>query len=139
MPRARKVEDVTPIPTTPTSSMSRATQIDLLCNNLIADVLSMFGPKEIYEKLAPEVEKVFREQFGCIPQIHKALLPDGSEHSFTGVTHEMFDTVMNLVNLDIPVYLAGPAGSGNIFAVYMSDHIDYHRSISGKTVMLIPR
>ena len=88
-----------------------------IMDQMMTGILSMFGVDEIYDKLAPEVEKRFREEFGCIPKIHTVIDSKGAEHSLSGITHEMFDTVLNLINLRIPVYMSGLSGTGkNVIA-----------------------
>ena len=46
-----------------------------------------------------------------MPIVHEVHSPKG-QFEVKGVTHEMFDTVLNLVSLDIPVFLSGAAGTG---------------------------
>lgn len=44
-------------------------------------------------------------------EIHEVRTPTAT-HKICGTTHEKFDEVLNIVNLDIPVYLTGKAGTG---------------------------
>ena len=80
-------------------------------NNMIFEHLTKVDSDELFALVYPEVRKRIEQQIGPIPEIHKVETPIG-EHKFTGVTHEKFDQVLNLVFNDIPVYLAGPAGTG---------------------------
>ena len=113
MPRIKSRDSVAQVPEL-TSSLD---QLNTIYSKMLSSLMGMFDPKDIFDKLSPEVEKMFMEHFGGIPQVHKLLMPDGEEHPFAGTTHEMFDTVLNLVNLDIPVYLYGPAGVGKNYLV----------------------
>lgn len=107
MPRAKKSDKSMP-------EENNTEKINLLINQIMSTVLGMYKADEIYNKLYPEVEQKFKEKFGCIPQIHSVVDSSGIEHSFSGAVHEMFDTVLNLVNLRIPVFMHGPAGSGKL-------------------------
>lgn len=109
MPRKKTTEVEN---TTTTKEVNGASEkFNVFLDQMMTSMLSMFNADEIYKKLAPEVEQRLREQFGCIPQIH-SVITNGVEHTFTGIVHEMFDTILNLTNLKIPVYMSGPAGSG---------------------------
>lgn len=66
---------------------------------------------EITNEIKPKLEKHIMDTFGVLPQKHEVYTPT-EKHEFEGVTHEMFDKVLNLVNLDIPVFLSGAAGTG---------------------------
>ena len=67
--------------------------------------------EEISKEITPKIEKHIIDTFGVLPQKHEVYTPKG-KHEFEGVTHEVFDKVLNLVNLDIPVFLSGAAGTG---------------------------
>lgn len=66
---------------------------------------------QIIEESKPILEKHIVETFGVLPQKHEVVTPE-AKHEFEGVTHECFDKVLKLVNLDIPVFLSGAAGTG---------------------------
>lgn len=59
----------------------------------------------------PEVKRRIIEEFGILPQRHEIVTPTATR-KITGVTHEKFDLVLNLVNADIPTFLTGAAGTG---------------------------
>jgi hypothetical protein len=77
---------------------------------LMASIAEMSVGKVI-EAAKPKLEKHIIETFGMMPQVHKIETPAGVTE-ITGVVHERFDTVLKLVNADIPVFLSGPAGTG---------------------------
>lgn len=110
MPRKKKVEEeITPV--------SKTSRIEAMIDEVMSNVVSMFGVDEVYNKLAPEIEQRLRDRFGFIPQVHEILDASGVKHEIVGTTHEMFDTVLNLVNLRIPVFLSGPSGAGKNYMV----------------------
>lgn len=79
--------------------------------DMLLKVIAEQSVETIVENCKPLLEKHIIETFGVLPQVHEVKTPKGT-HKFEGVTHEMFDKVLNLVNLDIPVFLSGAAGTG---------------------------
>lgn len=71
--------------------------------NAVVDV----NADEIFDQLYPKIHQTY----GFLPEIHEIRSPEGI-HKIVGTTHEKFDEVANIVNLDIPVYLTGKAGTG---------------------------
>ena len=90
------------------SGINRITQV---LNDLIFEHLARVDSEELFKLIYPEVRARIVQEIGPIPEVHKVETPMG-EHKFEGITHEKFDQVLNLVFNDIPVYLAGPAGTG---------------------------
>lgn len=78
---------------------------------LFAEVLAKQSVDQVIEMAKPMLEKHIIEEFGVLPQKHEVVTPNGT-HEVQGVVHEKFDDVLNLVNLDIPVFLTGQAGTG---------------------------
>lgn len=68
--------------------------------NAVVDV----NADEVFDQLYPKIHQTY----GFLPEIHS---PEGI-HKIVGTTHEKFDEVANIVNLDIPVYLTGKTGTG---------------------------
>lgn len=102
-------------------SQDRLVQMSSMCDDFMLKMLQMFDAEEFYTQLRPQIESRLKEEFGVIPQVHKVELPD-VEHKFTGTTHEMFDTVLKLVSLKLPVYMEGPAGTGkNVIAKQIAE------------------
>ena len=74
--------------------------------NAVVDV----NADEIFDQLYPKIEEKIHQTYGFLPEIHEVHSPEGI-HKIVGTTHEKFDEVANIVNLDIPVYLTGKAGT----------------------------
>lgn len=66
---------------------------------------------EILKSVMPEVREKIIAEFGVLPQVHEIVTPVETK-KITGVLHEKFDLVLNLVNADIPTFLTGAAGTG---------------------------
>lgn len=66
---------------------------------------------DIVKIAKPMLDKHIIDTFGVLPQKHEVVTPE-AKHEFEGVTHEKFDDVLNLVSLDVPVFLTGAAGTG---------------------------
>lgn len=72
--------------------------------------------ESIFKEVYPVVRKRLIDEFGFLPQRHEIVTPNAI-NKITGVTHEKFDDVLTLVSAAIPVFLAGPAGTGkNVLA-----------------------
>ena len=78
---------------------------------IMIKVLAEQSTEKVVEFAKPMLEKHIKETFGVLPQKHVVVTPK-AEHEVTGATHEKFDDVLKLVNLDIPVFLSGAAGTG---------------------------
>lgn len=78
---------------------------------LLLEVIAKQSVNEIVAAVQPEIEKQIVNKFGVLPQLHEVKTPAGT-HEIKGTVHECFDKVLNLVNLDIPVFLSGAAGTG---------------------------
>ena len=74
-------------------------------------VLAEQSTDKVLEVAKPMLEKHIVETFGVLPQKHEIKMPTATK-VVTGTVHERFDTVLNLVNADIPVFLTGAAGTG---------------------------
>lgn len=77
---------------------------------LMASIAEMSVGK-VLETAKPMLEEHIIKTFGMMPQKHEIITPAGVTE-IAGVVHERFDTVLNLVSADIPVFLTGPAGTG---------------------------
>ena len=78
---------------------------------LLMKVIAEQSVEEIVKAVAPKLEKSIIDKFGVLPQIHEVKTPAGTRE-IKGTVHECFDKVLNLVNMDIPVFLSGAAGTG---------------------------
>lgn len=66
---------------------------------------------DIVSNSKPLIETFIKETYGTLPQIHEIRTPTETK-KIKGIVHEKFDTVLNLINADIPVFLTGSAGTG---------------------------
>ena len=78
---------------------------------IMLQVLAEQSTDKVLEVAKPMLEKHIVETFGVLPQKHEIKMPTATK-VVTGTVHERFDTVLNLVNADIPVFLTGAAGTG---------------------------
>ena len=78
---------------------------------LLLKVIAEQSVEEIVKAVSPKLEQSIIDKFGVLPQIHEIKTPAGSRE-IKGTVHECFDKVLNLVNMDIPVFLSGAAGTG---------------------------
>lgn len=70
--------------------------------------------EELETELKDRLDKFIRETYGALPQkltiVHKDI-----EYDKTGIFHKMFDKVLKLVDMNLPVMLTGGAGAGKNF------------------------
>lgn len=79
---------------------------------VMIETLAKASADKVLESAKPFINQYILDNFGMLPQKHEVTLPDGTKHEFKGVTHEKFDDVLKLVEMDIPVFLVGQAGTG---------------------------
>ena len=105
----KKVETYfsTPVPAASPSPSPVGGKLEELLMKVIAEQ----SVEEIVKAVSPKLEQSIIDKFGVLPQIHEIKTPTGSRE-IKGTVHECFDKVLNLVNMDIPVFLSGAAGTG---------------------------
>lgn len=74
-------------------------------------VLTEIQGDEILERIMPTIDQNIKDRYGFLPEIHEIRTPT-TKREIIGTVHEKFDEVLSIVNLDIPVYLTGKAGTG---------------------------
>ena len=86
-------------------------------NALIDGIVSKgkeLATEELEKELKDKLDKFIRETYGALPQkltiVHKDI-----EYDKTGIFHKMFDKVLKLVDMNLPVMLTGGAGAGKNF------------------------
>lgn len=92
-----------------------AKSTDKMLSNMIdaiMQVVSESNADEIFNVVMPKVEDKIMQRYGFLPEIHEIRAIGASPKTVVGTTHEKFDEVLNIVNLNIPVYLTGKAGTG---------------------------
>lgn len=105
-----KVEEPTPA----TKEVSLETSMAFM-SSLISEMLGKVKSNEVQETVVENVKAEVREfiqkEYGHIEK--KITLKVGEKKvELEGVLHSKFDTILNFVNANEPVYLSGPAGSG---------------------------
>ena len=79
--------------------------------NFMMQTIAQASSSQIFEAVMPQIDARIKEVYGFLPEIHKVKTPTATR-TVTGVLHEKFDEVLQIVSLDIPVYLTGKAGTG---------------------------
>ena len=101
----------TPVKTTTTGKKLTTTAAVNEIVNSIMNVVALNSGDMIAEMLLPKIEEKIEREIGVIPP-RLEIKKDDQVKIIEGVTHEKFPLVLDLVSLDIPVYLAGKAGTG---------------------------
>ena len=96
----------------PAPTPRRSSSLGDKLENIIVETLAKVSIDEIMADAKPMINQYILENFGILPQKHEVTLPDGTKHEFEGITHEKFDDVLKLVEMNIPVFLVGQAGTG---------------------------
>ena len=79
---------------------------------LMLQVLASETVKNMESIIKPELDKFIAEKYGVLPKVIEVKVPNKEPKEFNETVHSEFETVLNLVTADIPVFLTGPAGSG---------------------------
>lgn len=114
--RTRKMYDklydapATPSPA-PAPSAPAASGLGNQLEEIMLKVLAEQSVDKVLAMSKPMLEQHIKETFGVLPQVHEIKTPT-TTHTVKGIFHEKFDTVLNLVSADIPVFLTGAAGTG---------------------------
>lgn len=92
-----------------------------LINNLLVDTVAQLAAKDVVETAKPLLDSFIMETYGKLPQ-RLEVVTEKETHIVQGITHEKFETVLQLVNCNIPVFLTGPAGCGkNVLCKQVSE------------------
>lgn len=100
-----------PVPQPAPAPAQQGGGLGLQLEEILLKVLAEQSVDKVLEATKPMLEKHIKETFGILPQVHEVVTPAGKVE-IKGTVHEKFDTVLNLVNADIPVFLTGAAGTG---------------------------
>lgn len=79
--------------------------------NFMMKTIAEANTEEILSTIIPKIDARIKEVYGFLPEIHEVKTPT-STNTVKGTLHEKFDEVLQIVNLNIPVYLTGKAGTG---------------------------
>lgn len=100
-----------PAPAAAPAQVPNSGGVGLQLEQMLMKSIAEMSVGKVVEFAKPMLEQHIKETFGVLPQVHQINSPAG-QFQITGVVHERFDLVANLVNADIPVFLTGPAGTG---------------------------
>jgi len=80
--------------------------------------------KSILGEVERRCDNFIRETYGTLPKVLRVERSEGHK-DLHGIFHEKFEEVLTFVSQEIPVYLAGPAGSGkNHICKQVADALD---------------
>lgn len=92
--------------------------------SMMLKVLAEQSTEKVLEIAKPMLDKHIKEKYGILPKRIEVKVND-TVKEIKGVVHEKFEDVLKLVNLDIPVYLEGPAGTGkNVICKQIAESLD---------------
>lgn len=115
---AKEARKSQPAPAVPTGGLGDQLETIML------QVLAEQSAGKVLEMAKPLIEKHIVDTFGVLPQVHEIKTPTLTK-TITATTHERFDTVLKLVNADIPVFLTGAAGTGkNVLCKQIAEAMD---------------
>lgn len=110
-----------PVKTTKTGKKLTTTAAVNEIVNSIMNVVALNSGDMIAEMLLPKIKERIEREIGVIPKRIEVAW-DGQTHIIKGVTHEMFEQVLQCIILDIPVYMTGKAGTGkNVIAKQVAE------------------
>lgn len=89
----------------------------------IAEKIMTAKTEKIAEDIYNLTEEKVKKRYGELPEIKSFLLPDEVEKTVTGTFHKELDNIMRLIQLDVPIMLTGPAGSGKNFTLEKATEI----------------
>lgn len=101
----------TPVKTTTTGKKLTTTAAVNEIVNSIMNVVALNSGDMIAEMLIPKIQQKIEKEIGLIPP-RIEVKANEQVKIVEGVTHEKFETVLQMVNMDIPVYMTGKAGTG---------------------------
>lgn len=98
----------------PTTMSGKKLTNTALVNELLSSMvqtIARFDGDVICDAIMPQIKARVEKEIGVIPQRIEVKCMDQVK-IIPGATHEVFQPVLDLVSMDIPVYLTGKAGTG---------------------------
>lgn len=98
----------------PTTMSGKKLTNTALVNELLQSMMSVitsFDSDMICDQLMPKIKARVEKEIGVIPKRVEVKYMD-QVRLVPGITHEVFKPVLDMVAMDIPVYLTGRAGTG---------------------------
>ena len=119
-----KEREQVPVETKPVHEESKPSASSTL-DALIAESVAKIASKNVVDAARPLIDEYIKDTYGVLPKIIEVHGPNGI-HKVDGVKHGKFETILTLVNSDIPVFLTGPAGCGkNVLCKQVSEALGY--------------
>lgn len=87
------------------------TQMIAEMQKFMMSTIAKASEDEIMKTIMPKIDARIKEVYGFLPEKHEIKTPTETRE-IEGTLHEKFDEVLQIVSLDIPVYLTGKAGTG---------------------------
>ena len=90
-------------------------------DSLICDAVSKLAVDKVLDRAKDNIDAYIKKEFGVLPK--KVIVEHaGQIKEIKGVTHEVFDTALNIVSSNIPLMLVGEAGTGkNVICKQIAD------------------
>lgn len=89
----------------------RVEELVELIDSAVNDTVISTCVDKVYNQVIPIVKEQILKTYGPLPQVIE-VKQGPIVNRVTGIFHEKFKTVLNLVSLNLPVYLQGEAGTG---------------------------
>lgn len=105
------IEEVDPVGTVENTLNGSLDFLGKLVVEMLAKTQMEQVEAEVGKRLEANVQKFILDNYGPIQRKIELQFPE-RKVELEGVTHQMFDTVLQFVQADEPVFLTGPAGSG---------------------------
>lgn len=86
---------------------------DALINGIVSKGKEL-ATEELEKELKDRLDKFIKETYGALPQ-KLTIIHNDIEYDKTGIFHKMFEKVLKLVDMNLPVMLTGGAGAGKNF------------------------
>lgn len=106
-----KQESAKPATTETANNVSTSTTPQTSLSASIAEAMAKLSVDAMIQFAKPQIDKYISDTYGALPKIIE-VKSDNGKNKVTGATHKEFETILKLVNADIPVFLTGPAGCG---------------------------
>lgn len=100
-----------PATTETTDNVSTTTTPQTPLSASIAEAMAKLSVDTVVSFAKPQIDKYISDTYGALPKIIE-VKSDNGKNKVKGATHKEFETILKLVNADIPVFLTGPAGCG---------------------------
>ena len=107
-----------------TSAPKTTSPLGSSLEELLIKTIASASVDKIVEEVKPELSEYIMKTFGILPKRIEVKSSKGVKE-IKETTHEAFEKVLQLVNLDIPVFLSGAAGTGkNVICKQVAKALD---------------